>query len=107
MANEISRRSMLKRSLVVVGAAVVSGSALAACGGEEAAGLDCSGTQGLTPPQVATRTSLGYVEATAQADKRCDNCSLYTAGAADACGTCTVVQGTINPAGYCNSWVAA
>jgi hypothetical protein len=106
--NRIGRREVIRRSLTVLGAAVVVPSALAACGGSEGeGGLDCSDTSGLQPAQVQMRQSQHYVEASPHSDKNCANCNFYTAGAANACGTCSVIQGSINPQGYCNLWAAS
>jgi len=94
-----SRRVFLQTTAALVGA-----TALAACGGGEEA-LNCNDTSGLTEGQRSTRTSLGYVEASPHgATKNCANCNFYTAAAANQCGSCTLIQGPINPSGYCNSW---
>lgn len=84
---------------------LVLGSSVGACGGDE--GPNCNDTSGLTPQQQSTRSSLGYVARSPHgAQKDCANCNFYTAGAADACGTCTLVPGPIAPEAYCNSWAA-
>ncbi len=110
---------MIKRSLVVVGAAASSGTILAACsesgGGESAgsaapaepaapAGLNCTDTTGVDPAAVQMRTTLHYAETTADAARKCVDCALYTVGAAGACGGCAVIQGPINPDGTCDSF---
>lgn len=112
---ELTRRSFIQRTAAVGAVTVGSGYLLAGCsggtstggeGGGETAALDCSDISALTPEQVQTRTSLVYVEKSELPDKNCLNCQQYTAGAsADACGTCTVVPGPINPAGNCTAWV--
>jgi len=104
----ISRRDLLKRSLVVLGAATGGSAILAACdsGGDGGGALNCNDVSGLTDEQKQARTALEYVEVTPQADKTCDNCNFWQAGQANACGGCTLIQGPINPKGYCKSWVA-
>jgi hypothetical protein len=112
--NELTRRIFIQRTAAVGAVTVGTGYLLAGCGGGteggtdgDTAALNCNDTTGLTPEQLATRTSLVYVDASELPDKNCLNCQQFTAGAtADACGTCTVVPGTVNPAGNCTAWVA-
>ena len=104
--NRIGRRDALKRALTVLGAAAIAPTLLAGCGEEGGGALSCAGTDGLSAPEIATRNSQAYVEASANAEQTCANCNFFTAGQAGQCGTCTVIRGTINPAGYCNLWVA-
>lgn len=108
MSNEkIGRRDAAKRMLMVLGAAAVGPSVLAACGGEEqSAALNCTDTSGLTPAEITTRQSQAYTDVSPHADKTCDNCNFFTAGGANACGSCTVIKGPIHPEGYCNLWAA-
>ena len=104
--SKIARRDMLGRSLLLGAVATVGTNLfLSACGGSTAAPLDCSGTAGLSADDIATRTANQYVEVSADATKKCTACSFYTVGAANACGGCTVVKGTINPAGTCRLFV--
>ena len=135
MKNDVSRRGFF-RNIAAAGATAIGLTAvLTACkGGEEAGGaaapkpaapkpapkaatkpaakpaaggLDCSDTSKLTEAEKGLRTSLGYVDKSTMPEKNCANCQLYvqptTAGG---CGGCTGSKGGINPAGYCNSWVA-
>lgn len=99
----LGRRAAMKRALVVIGSAALV-PLVHACGGEEA--LSCDNTSGMTPGDVATRTGNAYVDTSTIADKNCLNCQFYAAGAANQCGTCTVVKGPIHPQGYCNLWAA-
>ncbi len=99
---KMSRRVFLVRGATLGAAVGVTVTALG-CGGDE--GLNCNDTSGLTPPEQATRSNLGYVEASPHgAAKNCLNCNFYTAAGENQCGSCTLVKGSINPAGYCNSW---
>ncbi len=100
----LGRREVLKRALTVVGSVALL-PAIGACGGGEE-GLSCTDTAGLSPADVATRTSNAYVDHSQFSDKNCLNCQFYQAGASNQCGTCTVVRGPINPEGYCNLWAA-
>ena len=104
----MGRRDAAKRMLMVLGAAAVGPSVLAACGGEEGGGdvLNCTDITGLTPAEVTTRQSQAYTDISPQADKHCNNCNFFTAGQANSCGTCTVIKGPIHPEGYCNLWAA-
>jgi len=106
----IGRRGALKRALTVLGAVSVAPTLLAACGGEEeggGGGLTCTDTAGLDPAALTTREGQAYTDSSSNADQNCGNCNFFTAGAANACGTCAVVQGPIHPEGYCNLWAAS
>jgi hypothetical protein len=108
----LSRRTFIHRVGVWTALAASSGLALQACGGDSggdeksAASVKCDDVTALDDAQKAQRTALGYVEASVQEGKNCTNCQ-QNVPAADpaACGTCKVVPGPINPAGYCNVWV--
>mgnify|MGYP001566462367 CR=1 FL=1 len=91
----LGRRDVLR--LFVVGGA---GLAVIACGGGGSA-VDCSDTAGLAPADAELRRSQAYVDQSTRPDN-CAACTFFTAGAAGACGTCTVIRGSINPGGYCN-----
>lgn len=90
----LTRRSALVRLLVLpLGAALP---ATLACSKE----LKCEDTSGLTPEDIKIRTDVAaYVDKTPDATKRCDVCIHYVPAGKDACGTCKVVKGPINPAG--------
>ena len=100
--SKVDRRDFLK-SAVTLGAAAGAASLLAACG-KGGGTLVCTDVAGLSPADAATRTSLQYVDVSADPTKICSGCVLYTAGQPNACGGCQVVKGPINPAGYCASW---
>ena len=58
------------------------------------------------PANATLVTSLKYVNASPEAEKRCGNCQLYTAGEGGR-GKCTLFQsGLVAEAGWCQSWVA-
>ncbi len=105
---KLGRRQAAGRVMTVLGVALVAPAALVGCDGEEASGtLDCSSTSGLGPAGVASRESQGYVERTPNPGEDCAGCRFYTPGAEGACGGCQVVQGPINPGGYCRTWAAS
>jgi hypothetical protein len=98
--NKLGRRELLKRSLIVLAA----GPVLGACG---SSAPDCSSTAGLDAAAIANRTAQQYVEQSLRASSHCSACRFFTAGAAGACGSCTLIAGPINPNGYCNLFSAA
>lgn len=100
--SKFDRRQFLK-SAATVGAVAAGASLLAACG-KGGGALQCTDVAGLSPADAATRTSLNYVDASADPAKVCSGCMLYVAGQPNACGGCQVVKGPINPGGSCNSW---
>ncbi|NND70126.1 MAG: hypothetical protein HKN43_00965 [Rhodothermales bacterium] len=123
MKNEkLTRRDFFARASVVGAVTVSAGSLLAACGGGESesssatpppsasepmAAPDCTDLTGLSDTDIATRSSLQYVDETPNPDQRCDNCQLYVMPEGDsACGGCQIIKGPIAPAGYCISWAA-
>ena len=105
--DKLSRREILQRSaaLSLLGFTGVAGAALAACKSEPKA-LSCTDTMSLSAADAQVRVSLQYVDTSVEAGKMCSGCQQYIPGAPDACGTCKVVKGPINPKGYCKSFVA-
>lgn len=101
MSHRISRRDALR--LTVLGSV---GLGLAACSGGGASGLDCSDVSALPASDASFRSGQGYMERSTRSGRNCEGCNFYTAAGANACGSCTVLRGPINPAGYCNLWVA-
>ncbi len=102
--SKMSRRVFLVRG---AGATAAVGAGLltlgAGCGGSD--GPNCQDVTALTDAERSARVNPGYVEVSPHAAaKNCTNCNFFTAGAANDCGTCTLVKGPINPTGYCNSW---
>lgn len=102
------RVSTLSRRTVLEGA--LKGSVLLAlpvlqfaCGKKE---VVCSDTAGLTADEIKMRKTLDYSDTTADPAKTCSNCQLYKPAAADQCGSCTLLKGTIHPKGFCKSWAA-
>lgn len=113
---DLTRRTFIQR-IAVASAATVGTTYLAGCGGggetdsgadgggEEAAALNCNDVSALSEADVATRNALEYVELSTEEGKDCTNCEQWQDPETDGgCGTCLVVPGPINPAGYCSSW---
>jgi hypothetical protein len=99
----ITRRAWLGRS--ILGLTVLGvGSAVSACGGEEAPALDCTHPAGLTEAQTTQRAALAYKDHSPDPFKTCLKCNFFTAAQPDQCGNCTLNLGNVNPAGTCNSF---
>ena len=101
-SNLLDRRTFLTRAALLGG--VAAGASLLAACGKGGGGLQCTDTASLKPDELATRTSLNYVDASADPTKVCSGCALFVAGAEGACGSCPIVKGPINPNGGCTSW---
>jgi hypothetical protein len=115
------------RAAVLGALTLGAGTLLAACeqpagdapaGGQDQAqapaaeeGVSCDSPEALadlSEAQLQTRTANNYVEESPEADQQCNNCGLWQDPAAgEDCGGCTVVQGPINPEGWCSIWVPA
>jgi hypothetical protein len=103
MDDKLGRRAMLHRS-AAFGALAVFGAA--ACSKRPAA-LVCADASGLSPADAAVRTSLAYVDNSVEPGKTCSNCQQFIPNtAANACGSCKVVKGPINPYGNCKAYLA-
>jgi hypothetical protein len=102
MTDKLSRRDLLQRSAAFSALAVFGG---AACS-KPAQPLNCTDTTGLAQADVQMRTALKYVDVSTQPGKTCSGCVQYLPGAANACGNCKVLKGSVNPTGYCNSFAA-
>ncbi|MDX1389596.1 MAG: high-potential iron-sulfur protein [Acidobacteriota bacterium] len=119
MTHDVSRRAFLRslfHGAVVLGPAA----ALLACDGasdrariaEIAKGYDralhCSGTTGLWPAEIETRTDNEYVDRSIHEDQFCFNCTNFIKPSQPgSCGTCKNVKGSINPLGWCKTWTEA
>lgn len=104
-SSTLERRVVLKRAgggLALLALAPVA-STLAGCGKKE---LSCAQAPGLSAADAQTRTTLHYADRSPDPAKNCDNCRLFHSAGADACGSCDVVKGPINPHGHCTAWVA-
>jgi hypothetical protein len=101
MDAKLSRRDLLEQT-AAFGVLVVVG---AGCGKATKA-LSCTDTMSLSAADAQVRTSLAYVDSSVEPGKMCSNCQQFIPAAPDACGTCKVVKGPINPKGNCKSFVA-
>lgn len=94
------RRTFLMRTgqtaLVVLAAPGV----LAACGGSE---LDCSHA---SADEQSQREAAHYVDHTTSGTRNCANCTFFTAGGQNACGTCSMNLGAVSPFGVCDRFAA-
>jgi hypothetical protein len=105
MDDKFSRRAMLQRGAAF---GVLAAFSAAACGKERHA-LSCADTSGLAPEELALRTSpaVAYADGAVDPGKPCDRCQHFIPAAVpNACGTCKVVKGPINPKGGCKLFVA-
>jgi hypothetical protein len=67
----------------------------------------CYDPAGLPFSQKNRRRSLGYVEVSADADKRCGACAFFTATAQGGCGTCELLGGgPVRADAVCTSFAA-
>jgi hypothetical protein len=96
-----TRRDLLRRSAAFGALALVGASA---CSKSKPAALSCTDTSALSPTDLTVRTSLAYVDVSTETGKSCAGCLQFIPATPDQCGTCKVVKGPINPAGYCKSF---
>ena len=101
MEEKFSRRDILKRSAALSVFAAVGG---AACSRPKT--LSCTDTMSLSAADAQTRVALQYVDHSVEPGKMCSGCAQFIPAAPDACGSCKVVKGPINPKGYCKSFIA-
>ena len=103
MDEKLSRRDLLQHSAALGAFVVWAGSAC----NKGPAQFSCTDTTGLSATDVTIRTTLAYVDVSTEPGKSCTNCQQFVAPPAPGtCGTCKVLKGPINPAGYCKSFVA-
>jgi hypothetical protein len=102
MEEPLTRRDLLQKT-VALGLFTVAG---AACGKSEPKGLSCSDTTSLSAADASVRVSLAYVDKSTDPSKTCTGCQQFLPGPPDACGSCKVLKGPINPKGNCKSFVA-
>lgn len=99
MEPKLSRRDLIGRG-AAFGALAVFGAG--ACSKPKAA-LSCMDTSGMAAPDLALRNSAAvtYLDLAAESAKTCSKCAQFLPAAPDACGTCKVIKGPINPNGGC------
>jgi hypothetical protein len=102
MTETFNRRQALARAFALPVYAALP-AALVSC----ARGPHCDDTSALSPDDMKIRTEVAaYVEQSQDPTKHCADCLQFTAAGKDACGTCKVVKGPINPAGSCKLFQA-
>jgi hypothetical protein len=76
-------------------------------------GLGCRGSGSCIDPDLLTtsdaslRTALHFTDQSPIGpEKDCVGCAFFSAGSQDVrdCGSCEIIQGPVNPRGYCDSW---
>ncbi len=103
-----SRRTLLKRTVVLGATGLLAPALLAGCSGDNTTTsqnvtASCDDDLGLAAR--ATRRALNYVAESPHADQTCANCQFYkTEGDVPSCGGCEIVSGPIAPEAYCDSW---
>jgi hypothetical protein len=100
MTDRIDRREAIRR-LAVFSAAAAVPAFLVGCKSKP----NCNDITGLSPADAeARRTTAQYVEQAPDPAKKCEGCVQFQPGPANACGSCKVVKGPIDPNGYCKLW---
>lgn len=101
MDARIPRREAL-RHLAVLSLSAVVPAGLVACSKK----TSCLDVSGLSSEEVNQRNNVAaYVDQAPDASKKCSICVQYVPAAPNACGTCKVVKGPINPEGTCKLFV--
>ncbi len=108
MNDKMNRKDFLKK-LPLLGIAFVGGGLfLQSCGQSKTDEDPCSDLSKLTEEEKQTRKDFEYVAKSPFPDKLCSNCELWIApGEGKTCGGCEIMQGPINPNGYCTAWAKA
>jgi hypothetical protein len=79
---------------------------LAAKAANAAAPAACYDPAALPLSQRNRRRSLGYIEMSSDAKKRCGACAFFTAAANASCGSCQLLGSTVNAGAVCTSFAA-
>lgn len=102
MTDRFPRREALFR-LAVFAALPATVASLASCKSKP----NCNDLTGLSTDEVNQRQNVAqYTEHAADPAKKCSACVQFLPGAQNACATCKVVKGPIDPEGGCKLWVA-
>jgi len=106
MKNEISRKEFLNK-LPLLGIALVGGGVfLHSCSKSKTDEDPCGDLSKLTEAEKQTRKDFQYIAKSQFPDKLCSNCQLWIAPEqGKTCGGCEIMEGPINPNGYCTAWV--
>jgi len=106
VARKMTRRAVLQHGMQFsLGGAALLG--LGACGKSEDSPLACNEPGQLSDSDLGMRSSLGYVDVSANPAETCGGCQYFTAqGTGAGCGSCQFLPGQVSNAGRCNSWSA-
>ena len=106
MQVNLNRREFIKRIPIVSGSAILAGLYIKGCKSSEQPD-PCSDLSGLTEEEKNTRKEFAYVSKSPYPEKVCDNCELWIAPKEGSlCGGCEVMEGPVDPKGYCTVWAA-
>ena len=95
-----SRRTLLKRLVALPLAVVVPG----APGCRESVAR-CSDPDAMTTSQQRMRDSLAYTNESPFGEvKRCAGCRFFALRENGPCGHCSILSGSVDSGGHCNSW---
>lgn len=103
-SKQVSRREMLAGIVRLTVLAAPAAWLVTGC--DKKKELSCTDTSALSADEKQARDGVSYVDKSIESGKNCENCAQFKPGAADQCGSCNVVKGPINPAGYCKIWAA-
>jgi hypothetical protein len=93
MPKSITRRQLLRRAAVTLGALSTASKAIAAVCASPDAG------------DGSMRQSLHYMEASPNPAQKCSGCSFFS-DPQGGCGKCVIFSGPANLNGHCDSWAA-
>jgi hypothetical protein len=100
MDEKLSRRDLFQQGAALGVLAVVGAGACS----KAKAPLVCTEPGTLSAGDAQVRVSLAYADVAPDPTKMCVACQQFLPGPADACGTCKVVRGSINPGGSCKAF---
>jgi hypothetical protein len=96
-------RRQLLRSVIALPVIAALPTALSACGG----GVPrCTDESSLSSADRDARRGARYEERASDPARACSGCTFFTSAGAEACGSCSVVRGPINPGGTCTLFAA-
>ena len=94
------RRDFLRRGGRIALVVCAAPSLLVACG---SAGPACTEA---SVDERAARAAAHYLDHTTSGARNCTNCTFFTSGGPDACGTCSMSLGQVSPDGVCDRFAA-
>ena len=104
----MNRKDFLKKLPLLCVAFAGSGLLLKSCGQSTTDEDPCSDLSKLSADEKQTRNDFRYISKSQFPDQLCSNCELWIAPEeGKTCGGCEIMEGPINPNGYCSAWVKA